>query len=181
MSSRPLATPSRSAVGLLGAGLLMLTCHGTQTIPSSPVELAGCWSLETGRTDGGPWEPVDPARLPEAVRLDSVRIGAGYGAAFDSAYRAWSIVDGGLRDHPFRAWRLVDADSVWIGHPAAYSGYTLRLGPVADTLTGRLVVHSDVLGDSAPPPRPARLVRNDCAEGLAAPTGARPDAAGGAR
>ena len=152
---------------LLGLGLLLWlagSCHGDpeEVAPPAADSLAGCWALEVAPADGGDWRPVDRPGVPPAVRLEAVRLDSAEVPGRQPARRARSLVDGRERDHPFAAWRFLREDSLWVGHPAAYAGHTLRLARGGDTLVGTLATYTDVLGGEVPPDRAARLVRTAC-------------------
>ena len=125
-----------------------------------PQGLAGCWRIEVA-------EPADSAvarRLPSAIRLEATPL-EGYTIPDQDAYAAWSLDDGERIDHPFRAWYRISPDSVWVGHPAAYAGYVLRLALAADTLEGTLYGFTDVM-PAETLVRPVRLARISCRDVL---------------
>ena len=70
-------------------------------------------------------------------------------------------MDGLRQDYPLRAWRQLPGDSIWIGHPAAFAGYVLRLTATGDVLTGIVTSYSDVAGRE-PLTRSVRLERVEC-------------------
>lgn len=164
----PFRTGSTRVIGLLVVAFSALSCRGGQQgLPagSGPDALAGCWALEVAVPDTSAWRPVDRPGVPTRVRLEATPLDSAAVPGSQTAYRAWSLENGEERDHPFHAWRFVRTDSLWVGHPAAYSGHTLRLARGGDTLAGTLATYTDVLGGDVPSPRPARLVRIACPGG----------------
>lgn len=156
------ADPGRLAVfvagglllGVLGCQAAGASAEGDRAPAQGP---AGCWRIEVV-------EPSDSAvvvrGLPSAVRLDATPL-EGYTIPGQEAYTAWSLDDGAPTDHPFGAWYRISPDSVWVGHPAAYAGYVLRLALGVDTLTGTLHSFTDVMPAELVV-RGVRLVRVPC-------------------
>ncbi len=128
-----------------------------------------CWAVGTGS-----WAETPDAALALGQESDSVR----WIIRFDTvpppinspdrpdAHATETYVEGAWRDFPFQRW-WTNGDSLFIDHPAAFSGTTLRLVAGDDGFAGIATAHTDVL-------RPgeqtrfryavARLRRTDCPE-----------------
>lgn len=158
-SSGRLGRPVAVVAGALLLGILGCQAAGAsaEAEDRAPAQgLAGCWRIDVA-------EQADSAvvrGLPSAIRLGATPL-EGYTIPGQEAYTAWSLDDGVQTDHPFRAWYRISSDSVWVGHPAAYAGYVLRLAVAADTLTGTLHSFTDVM-PAGSVVRPVRLVRISC-------------------
>ena len=172
---REATNPGRLVVFVAGGLLLgVLSCQAAgaaadgeeQALAQGP---AGCWRIELVDEP----DSVRVRGLPPAIRLEVTPL-EGYTIPDQETYTAWSMDDGEPTDHPFRAWYRISSDSVWVGHPAAYAGYVLRLALAADTLTGTLRDFTDVMPAESVV-RPVRLVRIPCRDEAGEP---RPAAAG---
>jgi hypothetical protein len=110
------------ALGLLG-------CASLADQPSG--DLAGCYQFrydEGAKALGLPWgivlldQPIEPGWL--------------VGTRFEGVMKAETATSAtGRADHPFGYWRMV-GDSLEIGHPSGFTGYTVTLLPEGRDLVG---------------------------------------------
>lgn len=110
---------------------------------------SGCWAVETGS-----WATTHEAAIAfgSASDSDSVR----WILRFDTlpppitspdrldARTAETFLEGAWRDFPFQRWWMT-GDSMFIDHPAAFSGTTLLLVAGDDGFAGIATAHTDVL------------------------------------
>lgn len=109
--------------------------------------LAGCWAVESGEWVDTPeqLEPpdawADSASVTWSLRFDTVPPPM-FPEARPEARRADTFLEGAWRDHPFQRWWTA-GDSLFIDHPAAFAGTTLRLVSGDDGFTGVATAHTD--------------------------------------
>ena len=139
-----------TATRYLVALTLTSACASLHDQPGSDV--VGCYQFrydQGAKNLGLPWglvlldEPIAPGWMV-GMRFENVM----------AAETATSPTE--RADHPFGYWRVTEADSIEIGHPSGFGGFTLALAPEGKDLvgTGRPV------GDASPPgqPRPVERV-----------------------
>lgn len=160
-------------LGVVGLVLVGLTCGGrpdqgreapgAQGQAEHRLDPIGCWRLETTSGPGGPRPGIG---LPVGLRLDSARYtGPRADSGPSTFFIARSLFADRVQDHPFGAWSRPGADSLWVGHPGAYAGVTIRAAGTGDTLLGRIQPHTDVRRPGQQPEPVVyaiRLVRTSC-------------------
>lgn len=128
----------------------------------------GCWEVEAGS-----WAASRDSAL--ALGLVSDSLSTSWILRFDTlpppivspdrpdAHAAETFIEGAWRDFPFQRWWMI-GDSLFIDHPAAYSGTTLRLVAGKDAFAGLATAHTDVqvAGESRYRFAAAALRRIDC-------------------
>lgn len=123
-----------------------------QTLANRPAPevspTAGCWQAEAGS-----WSPDRDSVL--ALGPVSNSLSTFWIVRFDTlpppivspdrpdTRMAETFIEGAWRDFPFQRW-WTTGDSLFIDHPAAFSGTTLRLIAGPDGFDGLATAHSDV-------------------------------------
>lgn len=111
--------------------------------------LAGCWAVETGSWAATPDAALtlgpesDSGSVPWILRFDTLPPPIASPDRPD-ARAAETFLEGAWRDYPFQRW-WTNGDSLFIDHPAAFSGTTLRLVAGDDGFAGIATAHTDVL------------------------------------
>ena len=133
-----------------GRSLLALSAiWGCAALTERPgASVAGCYQFrydEAAKTLGLPWgvvlldEPIEPGWMV-GMRFENVM----------TAETATSAT--GREDHPFGYWRTTAGDSIEIGHPSGFGGFTLVMAPAGQDLvgTGRAVGDAVAPGQTRP-------------------------------
>jgi hypothetical protein len=136
-------TVCRSGRLAAGACIAALALGGCASFAERSAEaLAGCYQFrydEGAKSLGLPWgvvlidEPIEPGWMV-GMRFENVM----------TAETATSATE--REDHPFGYWRLM-GDSVEIGHPSGFTGFTVTLLPQGRDLVGT----GTPIGDAAVP------------------------------
>lgn len=108
-----------------------------------------CWAVGTGSWAATPNSALalgsesDSGSVPWILRFDTLPPPI-ISPDRPDASATETFVEGAWRDFPFQRW-WVTRDSLFIDHPAAFSGTTLRLVARDNGFTGIATSHTDVL------------------------------------
>ena len=137
--------------------------------PSTPQELAGCYRLELWPGESGPAVEQRRAAWGSApvLKLDTMQLTAwpSLTQQYGTVFVAYSITASGqVRDHPFNYWRFMDGDSLYVGHPGALAGVSMKLRIEGQDLSGSITSFTDVRMEGRPSTAttPIRARRMEC-------------------
>jgi len=155
-----------SAVGLAGAGS---ASNAQRETPFSPEQVAGCYRLELWPDESGGQVERRRAAWGSApiLKLDSIKLTAWPSLVqqYGTVFVAFSITESGqVRDHPFNYWRFMDGDSLYVGHPGALAGVSMKVRIEGQDLSGSITSFTDVRMEGRPSTAttPLRARRVEC-------------------
>ena len=152
----------------LAATLAGCSSSGAQN-EAHPQRLAGCYELELWPGESGPEVEERRAAWGNApvIKLDTTALTGwpGITRQYGEAFVAYTITDAGrVQDHPFGYWRFMGNDSLFVGHPGALAGVSMKLVIDGQGLHGEMMAFTDVVSADRPSTSRAPVLarRVDC-------------------